>query len=632
MAARYRYSMDEKKYYSELVKRAKLGDRASLGDLAELVRGRLYAYVYRIVLQEHLAQDIVQETMLEMFKVFGNLDRAERFWPWLRGIAFNKIRRHTLRKQQRKEVPMSSIGEPQGRRGDGEAGLAHLVGEELKEVVVAAMGELKPRHRKVLTMRCYEEMEYSEIAQLMGCSELGARVLFHRAKRSLQRALGRKGLGKGFLVTALVLFGKMTAPSEAAAAQISVTAATVRTGVAAGLIGMAGTKTAVVSLTTAGLLAVGTVAVTSGPDKTMPMGDEKTASSSAAARQSDRTTGTIEERWYYLPEGADGPVMTRVMKSDSKGRQSHCAWRENDQGNYHFDDSRNVVCIDNHRMWRPDLAAQRLPTDKAQLREFLSRVEGRGEEMGYVPAQGDGLLVIARREGDSGHSRIVRLHHVLDEEYFRYNWPAGIKTVDNRDAMHKRGWTYFRVEGAIMGQRVTGVGRIAFVYAACKQFRPWLRLQVGNRLRIVDIREEALLYDDGGKVVASYAGGSFFKGLARPWMGLHTIDAVRRDAAEQQVWFETKYEANDEKAQVVLTSGQVRLVYTIDMWKDVVEEITFSMDDGKEGQMRFSYLQEIDEAGDEFAEPGITQRHSSKRRESGGIIWLFQLANGGCLE
>jgi len=73
--------MDENKDYIELVKQAQLGDGESLDSLAGLVRGRLYAYVYRITLEEDLTQDIVQESMLEMFKVFRDLERSDRFWP-----------------------------------------------------------------------------------------------------------------------------------------------------------------------------------------------------------------------------------------------------------------------------------------------------------------------------------------------------------------------------------------------------------------------------------------------------------------------------------------------------------------------------------------------------------------------
>ena len=59
---------------SELVKRAQLGDEDSLNLLAEWARPELSAYVYRITLQPELTQEIVQESMLEMFKVLGKLE------------------------------------------------------------------------------------------------------------------------------------------------------------------------------------------------------------------------------------------------------------------------------------------------------------------------------------------------------------------------------------------------------------------------------------------------------------------------------------------------------------------------------------------------------------------------------
>jgi RNA polymerase sigma-70 factor (ECF subfamily) len=269
--------MDEDKDYIELVEQARLGKRESLDTLAELVRGRLYAYVYRIVLQEHLANDIVQESMLEMFKVLGKLERADRFWPWLRGIAFNKIHEHHREEKHHRTVPLSRPDNPQRRTTEDKTGLAKMVAEELTQAVINTMGELKPQYRKVLTMRCYEGMEYSEIAKMMGCSELGARVLFCRAKRALQKQLSRKGFGRGFMMTALVIFGKITAPDKVAAAGVSVTAATCKVGAAAGLLAMAGGKAAIVSLTAAGVITIGGVVATSGPDGTENLPENKTA-------------------------------------------------------------------------------------------------------------------------------------------------------------------------------------------------------------------------------------------------------------------------------------------------------------------------------------------------------------------
>ena len=619
--------MVDDKVTVDLVKQARLGDKESMDALAELVRGRLYAYVYRIVLQEHLTQDIVQETMLEMFKVLGKLERADRFWPWLRAIALNKIRRHHTKLKKHRKVPISSVKEPRSKPGESQAGLASLVTEELKQVVVGAMGHLKPQHRKVLTMRCYEEMNYSDIAHLMGCTELSARVLFCRAKRALQKQLTREGFGRGFLVTALVLFGKITAPSEAAAASVSVTAATTKVGVAASLVTLASGKAAIVSLTTAGVLTVGTMVATSGVDKTGTLPGENPARSSLLTKTESLVGKGAEEGWYYFPWNVNGPVMMRLVKLDSVGTESYCQWWQDDRANYYFDKSKNTIYVNNHRMWNSELGVQRLPTDKVNFREFISMVEGRSNEMEYVSGKGQGLLVIARRglSEDDNHLRIIHHYNVLDEEYFRYKWPWGAKVLDQRDAMHERGWTYFKVSGRLNGQKVTGTGRIPFVYALSKQNKAWLKLQVGDDLKIVDSGDEARVYG-GGLVLAKYDGGSFFKGLGRPWMGLHTIDTVRRDAAQERVWFETRRMPNKAQTQVVLTCEQVKLTYTIDMKKDLIEKITFSTQEGQAGELMFSYLQEIEKANNEFAAP---RRQSSVRQRENevGMLWLVKLVN-----
>jgi len=45
-----------------------------------------------------------------MFKVFDKLKKADRFWNWLDGIAFNKVRSHYGRRWRHKTVSLSDAG------------------------------------------------------------------------------------------------------------------------------------------------------------------------------------------------------------------------------------------------------------------------------------------------------------------------------------------------------------------------------------------------------------------------------------------------------------------------------------------------------------------------------------------
>jgi len=184
------------------------------------------------------------------------------------------------------------------------------------------MQKLKPQHRAVLTMRCYRDMEYYEIAESMGCSEFAVKMLFYRAKKSLRKELSRYGFGKGLLVTTLVLFGKMTAPSEAAAAGVSVTTATTKVGLAAGLVGAATSKAALVTAATAGVVAVGAMVATSEPDKTRAVESREPAMAQQSVVQNMSENQAGEECWYYYPEKFGGSVMMRLLKWDKKQESS----------------------------------------------------------------------------------------------------------------------------------------------------------------------------------------------------------------------------------------------------------------------------------------------------------------------
>jgi RNA polymerase sigma-70 factor (ECF subfamily) len=230
-------SLDE---FAKLVENARQGEKEALDRLAEAARVRLEEYVFRLTLEQDLTQDIVQETILEMFRVFEKLKRGERFWPWLYGIATNKLRNHYGRQWRHRAESLAGAGEIAG--ADGRDGLADAVTREFKQIVLKSMDELQPRHRAVLTMRCYDQMAYSEIAKVMGCSEFGVRSLFCRAKKALAKKLGGYGLGKSSLLIVLGVFGKITATSEAAAANVSVTAATLKVGLAASLAATATSK------------------------------------------------------------------------------------------------------------------------------------------------------------------------------------------------------------------------------------------------------------------------------------------------------------------------------------------------------------------------------------------------------
>jgi len=614
--------MVQQSFQTELIERAQQGDRQCLEQLARQARERLRTYVYRMTQRDDLAQEIVQETLLEMCKVLGKLKNNDRFWPWLYGIAVNKLRRHYRTEQTQKRLAVSNA-KRKGRYKDRQDGLENLVSEELKQIVSGAMKKLRTRHKAVLIMRCYDGMTHSEIAESLGCSEFSTRMLFLRAKKALQKELSRNGFGKGTFLTALVLFGKITAPSKAAAAQISISASTVKVGLLTGLVGLATTKTAIVTFTAASVLTAGTIVTTSAPWKDAEAPRQSPANTQVIS-QFDQNSNAPEEHWYYFPQGASQFMMMRAT-SGMVGEKSYKLVLQNEHANYSFQD--NSVHINNYRTWASDLSVLKFPTDDPKLVDFICQVEGSPRGIKHLPAKGKGLLVISARNKENSEPWAIRRSNVLEEGYFQSDWPTTAKVIDDRDVMHKRGWTYFRVTGQINGEKVSGMGRIPFVYATSARYSPWLKLRVGS-MTIVDSKNEAYVHSSPAQNVTKYQPGSFFKGFAKPWLGLHTIDIVRREAAAQRVRFETKHTAGSQFAQVELFHEGVRIIYNVDLETDVIDEITFSTDKGNKGNLKFSYIQAINDViNGEFVSPSISTSGGTPKSGS-GILWLVELAEG----
>ncbi len=619
--------------YLELVRKAQHGDKESLGRLAETARVRLHEYVFRLTLADDLTQDIVQETILDMLRLFGRLRKSDSFWPWLCGIAFNKVRSHYGRQWRHKTARLPENGPELRSEREGDV-LAAVVTEELKQIVLRSIEMLEPRHRAVLTMRCYDHLSYAEIGKLMGCSEIGTRALFYRAKKALTRQLSRFGLGKGALLIALVVFGKLTAASEAAAAEVSISATTLSVGPAAALFAAATSKAVMVTLATVGVLAGGSMLIGDGSVESLPGLSPDGARGHPIAGLPAELSRAKVEYWYYFPDGPDKAVMTRLMGFDDDGKDPVCLLLENQHANYYFHHRRNTVYIRNHHQWQEDLQVKRLPTDAPDLSGFLSRLEGGPRPVFFTPEKGKGLLVVCEHTNDGkGAIRQVDRHpNVLQEEYFQFGWPQSAHVIDQRDTMHQRGWTYFRLRGQINGATISGTGRLPFVYTARHLHYPWLDLRLGRRWRAVDTKESAVICDQQGRIIARYASGGLFAGLARPWMGLHAIDTIRRDAAGQRLRYETQYDGGDQ-AKVIVEAGSTTLTYTINLKEDTIARIAFTSGSAGRshavrGELEFTYLQDVEGVSAEFAEPRVS---TAAPRESKpcGMLWLAQLLERG---
>jgi RNA polymerase sigma-70 factor (ECF subfamily) len=645
---------DDGREYVQIVNRAKSGCKKSLDELVEMVSPKLKTYIYRLTLDQNLTEDLLQDILLQMVKSLGNLRQSEKFWPWIYRTAMGRVYQH-YRSKNRKAKTLSitdMTSDPNDSQcphgGDYDIqdtqddGLTIAMRNELVKSVFVAMEKLRMNYRNVLVLRCMEQRTFVEIAEIMDCSETAARVQFFRARGSLKKRLAGTGFGKAYVLPALALFAGLTSSSKAA---VTIPAATAEVGTLAGIIGYATTKIAAMILML--IIAAGVLLPTILNDRNkslisdLPDRDQiksfyfveqawngKPEGNTNLLRGRSLSKGAYEQ-WFYFPQGIDGPIFFAMQRWNPQMKVKQCSWRQDGSGNYYFHSGERIIYIGNYRLPTRNLQTRRLPSDSPEFTAFLDSVEGRCPDIDYNRDPETGMLtgmLDHRFYNAPDFSSSIKYNKFNQTEFdnFRYKWPADANVVDQRDALHKNLQAFVKITGQLNGIPIEGQSCIVFVYDKLAETTPWLKIKIGDT-EIIDNLQAAVLIKNGAKFY--YPAGIFFKGLARPWMGMHTVDIVRRDAAAQKVKFiTTPPSQNGEQADysigVAFIDKSAKLDYQVSYYSDLLDKITFYAGDKGIGQMNFEYVI------DNEAIKNRPQIDSGKNIRQFDDLWLMKLANG----
>jgi RNA polymerase sigma-70 factor, ECF subfamily len=168
----------------EAMRRVADGDSAALALLFDRHKSRLFAFLYHLMGDRAAAEDLLGETFLRVYQARTRYRHGSGFTPWLfaiaRNLALGELRHRGVvsRAQQRliEEAPEDETAQAMER-------------EEVGERVRAALATLPEEQRSALVLKEYQQLEYREIAQVLGCTEAAARARTYRGRIALREAL-----------------------------------------------------------------------------------------------------------------------------------------------------------------------------------------------------------------------------------------------------------------------------------------------------------------------------------------------------------------------------------------------------------------------------------------------------------
>jgi len=201
-----------------LLDRLRAGDAAAFAVLVDRLHGRLLALAATFAASPALREDIVQETWLAVIRGLRGFEGRSSLRTWIFSILVRRARTMAAREARRGEVPIEPADaasdnletewEPGfGRRGLweerpvpwglGDPAATFLTGEAL-EVVQRAFDALPQAQRQAVYLRDVEGVGAAETCNILEISETNQRVLLHRGRARIRRALDRylRGVGE----------------------------------------------------------------------------------------------------------------------------------------------------------------------------------------------------------------------------------------------------------------------------------------------------------------------------------------------------------------------------------------------------------------------------------------------------
>lgn len=171
--------------WSILVLRCQVGDRNALEDLVGHCSPRLRGFLFKMVSDQERLNDLEQDVWADVFRDLPKLKSANAFIPWMFRIARNRVFR--MLRHDRHSISFDHNIEAEAITDDQPSFTADQALQ-----VYNALERLSPERREVILLRFIENLNYDDIAMVVGRPIGTVKSRIHSAKRQLRQILEKE--------------------------------------------------------------------------------------------------------------------------------------------------------------------------------------------------------------------------------------------------------------------------------------------------------------------------------------------------------------------------------------------------------------------------------------------------------
>src|SRR5437764_15137357 len=183
----------------EVLRRAQRGDERAFAQILRAYETPIFNYVYRIVGDRALAEDLTQEVFVRVYQALPRFSLRCKFTTWLFQVTKNRVL-DELRARERRPHAVVAIED---------APRLEVVGPPVErletiEAVWRAVRELNPDLKMALLLRDVAGLPYNEIADSLEITLATVKWRIFKAREEVQHALAREGILVGDVPAAAV--------------------------------------------------------------------------------------------------------------------------------------------------------------------------------------------------------------------------------------------------------------------------------------------------------------------------------------------------------------------------------------------------------------------------------------------
>lgn len=154
--------------------------------LLQKYQERLYWHIRRIVTDHEDAHDVVQNTLIKVYRNISKFKGDSKLYTWLYRIATNESITFINKKKKQQAI---SIDESEAHLSNTLKADPFFDGDAALVKLKAAIAALPEKQQLVFNMRYYDEMTYNDISKVLGTSVGALKASFHHAAKKIEAYL-----------------------------------------------------------------------------------------------------------------------------------------------------------------------------------------------------------------------------------------------------------------------------------------------------------------------------------------------------------------------------------------------------------------------------------------------------------